>query len=117
MPSHQSTRPGDVMADLANSLLHSPKDTRSPTAAQQTTTSQSSSAASQDNNNTNTTNSANRGLSSTNNWKPVLDRRQSWNAQEYKHDVLARQYGMGEGGQRQQQEGAEGGVRKGFSEV
>ncbi|KAK4144493.1 uncharacterized protein C8A04DRAFT_27677 [Dichotomopilus funicola] len=114
MPSHQSTRPGDAMADLANSLLHSPKDTRSPTATQQTTTSQSSSTSSQDNNNTK---SADRGMSSTNNWKPALDRRQSWDAQEYKHDVLSRQYGLGEGGERQQREGAEGGVRKRFSEV
>lgn len=109
MPSNQSTRPGDVMADLADSLLHSPKDTRSHTTAQQ------SSSTSQDNN-TNNTKSANRGMSSTNNWKPALDRRQSWNAQEYKHDVLSRQYGLG-GGEGQQREGAERGVRKGFSEV
>jgi hypothetical protein len=36
-------------------------------------------------------------MSHTSGWKPALDRRQSWSAQEYKHEVQARQL-RGEGG-------------------
>jgi hypothetical protein len=49
-------------------------------------------------------------MSHTGAWKPALDRRQSWDAQEYKHDQLKRQY-MGGG----DSAGAAG--RAGFSEV
>jgi hypothetical protein len=34
---------------------------------------------------------ANRAMSHTGAWKPALDRRQSWNAQEYKHEVQMRE--------------------------
>lgn len=30
-------------------------------------------------------------MSHTSGWKPALDRRQSWSAQEYKHELLRRQ--------------------------
>ena len=40
-----------------------------------------------------------RAMSHTGAWKPAFDRRQSWDAQEYKHDQHRRQYMcQGEGG-------------------
>lgn len=33
---------------------------------------------------------AKRAMSSTDDWKPVLDRRQSWSSQEYKHELQQR---------------------------
>ncbi|KXX79705.1 hypothetical protein MMYC01_203782 [Madurella mycetomatis] len=38
-----------------------------------------------------------RAMSHTQEWKPALDRRQSWSAQEYKHELLRKQL-QAEGG-------------------
>jgi hypothetical protein len=37
--------------------------------------------------NINADGAARRAMSNTNNWKPVLDRRQSWSKEEYKHQM------------------------------
>ncbi|EAQ87492.1 predicted protein [Chaetomium globosum CBS 148.51] len=100
--------PGDAIADLAASLLSSPKHHHHhhhhphPTA---TTTNNNPTATNQDT--TAEDSGTERAMSHTGAWKPALDRRQSWSAQEYKHDLLKRQC-MGGGA------GKEGG---GFSEV
>lgn len=39
-----------------------------------------------------------RAMSHTKEWKPALDRRQSWSAQEYKHELLRKQLQADEGG-------------------
>ncbi|KAL2164991.1 hypothetical protein VTH06DRAFT_287 [Thermothelomyces fergusii] len=66
----------DTVADLASALLrHPPGHGHGPTAGD----GDGSSAA------------LARGMSHTDSWQPVLDRRQSWDAQEYKHDLLKRQ--------------------------
>jgi len=81
-----------------------------PTTAEPTQTTQTT----QNNNNNNTNNNissptsehnpdpsaaAVRAMSHTGAWKPAFDRRQSWDAQEYKHDQHRRQYmGQRQGG-------------------
>jgi hypothetical protein len=97
--------PGDAIADLAASLLSSPKQPHRHYSQPTNTTNPDT--------NTNQTitddnaDASTHAMSHTGAWKPALDRRQSWSAQEYKHDLLKRQY-MGGGA------GKEGG---GFSEV
>ncbi|KAK3294222.1 uncharacterized protein B0H64DRAFT_443309 [Chaetomium fimeti] len=95
------TAPGDAIADLAASLLSSPKQPHHHHHTQPTTaTNNTDQAITADSASTHA-------MSHTGAWKPALDRRQSWSAQEYKHDLFKRQY-MGGGA------GKEGG---GFSEV
>lgn len=96
----QQTQPADTDADLAAALLSS-KEHSQP---EQTNT----------NADTNHPNQASvRGMSHTGAWKPALDRRQSWNAQEYKHDLQSRQYIAGGNGR----SGEVGAKKGGFSEV
>jgi hypothetical protein len=83
----------DNDTDLATSLL-SPKQSRH-----------------HPQNTTDPSHGADRAMSHTGAWKPAIDRRQSWDAQEYKHDQLKQQY-MGGG------DSAGGAAGKaGFSEV
>ncbi|KAL2153703.1 hypothetical protein VTH82DRAFT_4858 [Thermothelomyces myriococcoides] len=77
--THSSKQPGDTIADLAASLLKQPPGHGSGTGEKDGGATMS------------------RGVSHTDSWKPVLDRRQSWDAQEYKHDLLKRQYMDGQG--------------------
>ena len=89
----------DNDTDLATSLLSAKQSHHQP----QITTNQRST--------TDPSHGADRAMSHTGAWKPALDRRQSWDAQEYKHDQLKRQY-MGGG------DSAAGAAGKaGFSEV
>ncbi|KAH6855981.1 hypothetical protein B0I37DRAFT_411940 [Chaetomium sp. MPI-CAGE-AT-0009] len=101
-PTNRTTQPrtarGDAMADLAASLLSSPH--KQPHHPQPTTT---TTAAAQDTMDDISTHA----MSHTGAWKPALDRRQSWSAQEYKHDLFKRQY---MGGSAEKEDG-------GFSEV
>ncbi|KAL2177740.1 uncharacterized protein P884DRAFT_277462 [Thermothelomyces heterothallicus CBS 202.75] len=83
-----SSNPGDTVADLASSLMKQPPR-HGTTAGGGATESSSSSSSRSD--------ALARGMSHTGSWEPVLDRRQSWDAQEYKHDLLKRQYMDGEG--------------------
>jgi len=104
MSSSNSTSAGENIPDLVASLLSKP-----PHAAANSTNNRG-----QDNTGSHTQDNAAsaRGMSHTGAWKPALDRRQSWDAQEYKHDLLKRQYMDGEGGAAGK--GSGGG---GFSEV
>ena len=88
---------GDTIADLASSLLSSPKQSHHHTEGNNQENSPPSPSAA-------------RAMSHTGAWKPALDRRQSWSAQEYKHDLFKRQY-MAAG------PGEEAGKGGGFSEV
>jgi hypothetical protein len=97
-PENNSQNPGDTIADLAASLLSSPKQSHH----HQHTEGHSNNGSQE-----NTSHLAARAMSHTGAWKPALDRRQSWNAQEYKHDLLKRQYLAG----------GEEGKGGGFSEV
>lgn len=101
--------PGDAMADLAASLLSSPTQSHhhhhhhhhsQPTNTTDTT---NRNITTDDDN----ADASTHAMAHTGAWKPALDRRQSWSAQEYKHDLLKRQYMDGGAGK-------EGG---GFSEV
>ncbi|AEO60801.1 hypothetical protein MYCTH_2310408 [Thermothelomyces thermophilus ATCC 42464] len=85
-----SSQPGDTVADLASSLMKQPSrhGTTADGAAGESSGDSSSSSRSA---------ALARGMSHTGSWEPVLDRRQSWDAQEYKHDLLKRQYMDGEG--------------------
>ncbi|KAL2193398.1 hypothetical protein P885DRAFT_81268 [Corynascus similis CBS 632.67] len=86
--STTSTGPGDAFADLASSLLKKP-----PSHSHTGTNNHDTNAGARENSAAST-----RAMSHTGAWKPALDRRQSWNAQEYKHDLLKRQYMSGEEG-------------------
>jgi hypothetical protein len=96
--------PGDAIADLAASLLASPHQPHHHHHSSQPT---NTTTANQTNMTDDNADASIHAMSHTGAWKPALDRRQSWSAQEYKHDLLKRQY-MGGGA------GKEGG---GFSEV
>ncbi|KAL2190334.1 hypothetical protein L209DRAFT_750398 [Thermothelomyces heterothallicus CBS 203.75] len=84
-----SSNPGDTVADLASSLMKQPPRHGTTAGGGATESSSSSSSSRSD--------ALARGMSHTGSWEPVLDRRQSWDAQEYKHDLLKRQYMDGEG--------------------
>jgi hypothetical protein len=99
--------PGDAIADLAASLISSPKQPHHHHHSQPTNTNTNTTTTNQNITTDDNTDAFTHAMSHTGAWKPALDRRQSWSAQEYKHDLLKRQYMGGRAGK-------EGG---GFSEV
>ncbi|KAK4041607.1 hypothetical protein C8A01DRAFT_14677 [Parachaetomium inaequale] len=109
-PENKPPGPGDTIADLAASLLSSPKHTHSHHHTTTTTTNNNNNHDGSGNSGQEKSASAARAMSHTGAWKPALDGRQSWSAQEYKHDLLKRQY-MAAG------PGEEAGKGGGFSEV